>query len=85
MKYLLLHYRRHYIEYLSGRIFRSKLETLAILRTDDLETLVRRAGKRLPPRPYGSPVQDFHKAMLKVNKYPPFQLDSVKRLSPPKP
>lgn len=60
-------YRRHYIEHLSGLITRNKLECLPILSTDDLETIVRREGKRLPNRPYGTPVQNFHNALLKVN------------------
>lgn len=48
------------------------LESISILSTDDLETLVRRANKRLPPRPYVHR-QDpkicntiFHNELLKV-------------------
>uniref|UniRef100_A0A8D8RMC7 E3 ubiquitin-protein ligase RNF31 n=1 Tax=Cacopsylla melanoneura TaxID=428564 RepID=A0A8D8RMC7_9HEMI len=58
--------RRHYIEHLSRLITEHKLECLPILSTDDLETIVRRAGKRLPSRPYGTPVQTFHNALLKI-------------------
>lgn len=49
------------------------LEPLSILSTDDLETLVRRANKRLPPRPYVFR-QDpkicesiFHRELIKVS------------------
>ncbi|KAL7301634.1 hypothetical protein TKK_0005641 [Trichogramma kaykai] len=40
--------RVHYIEYLVGKIRRDLLEPLSLLTTDDLETLVLRAGKKLP-------------------------------------
>lgn len=44
----------HYIEYLTNLIRKHSLETLGLLSSDDLETLVRRASIRLPPRPYGT-------------------------------
>ncbi|KAL5281668.1 RNF31 family protein [Megaselia abdita] len=45
--------RNHFIEYLSLLIRENRLDTLPVLEVDDLETIVRRANKRLPPRPYG--------------------------------
>ncbi|KAG5679700.1 hypothetical protein PVAND_009250 [Polypedilum vanderplanki] len=45
--------RSHYIEYLCFLIRTNKLETLEILKADDLETLVRRENRRMPPKPYG--------------------------------
>ncbi|XP_059060385.1 E3 ubiquitin-protein ligase lubel [Achroia grisella] len=46
--------KNHYLEYLS-RIVRARgIDPLPLLGVDDLETLVRRAAQRLPPRPYGS-------------------------------
>ncbi|KAL1491493.1 hypothetical protein ABEB36_012082 [Hypothenemus hampei] len=47
--------RPHYIEYLSVLIRRNHIETIEILQEDDLETIVRRANKRLPPNAYGTP------------------------------
>ncbi|GLG99758.1 Potential E3 ubiquitin-protein ligase ariadne-1 [Gryllus bimaculatus] len=51
--------RMHYIEYLSMMIWKHKLDPICILSNDDLETLVKRAHKRLPPNPYGTPEQVF--------------------------
>lgn len=69
---LLIRFRNHYNEYLCLLIRENMLETLGILSTDDLETLVRRANKRLPPRPYVYR-QDpkicetiFHRELVKV-------------------
>lgn len=45
--------RSHYIEYLCLLIRQSRLETLSILKADDLETVVRRENRRMPPKPYG--------------------------------
>ncbi|XP_055299571.1 E3 ubiquitin-protein ligase lubel isoform X2 [Sitodiplosis mosellana] len=44
--------RNHYVEYLCILIREHMLESISIMSTDDLETLVRRANRRLPPRPY---------------------------------
>lgn len=64
--------RNHYIEYLCLLIRENMLESISILSTDDLETVVRRANKRLPPRPYVYR-QDpkicetiFHRELIKV-------------------
>ncbi|KAL7037872.1 hypothetical protein ACKWTF_009385 [Chironomus riparius] len=45
--------RSHYLEYLCFLIRQNRLETLSILKADDLETLVRRENRRMPPKPYG--------------------------------
>ncbi|XP_037297749.1 E3 ubiquitin-protein ligase lubel isoform X2 [Manduca sexta] len=46
--------KNHYLEYLSRLVRRNVVDPLPILGVDDLETLVRRAALRPPPRPYGS-------------------------------
>ncbi|CAH2231771.1 jg7184 [Pararge aegeria aegeria] len=46
--------KNHYLEYLSRLVRGRKVDPLPILGVDDLETLVRRAALRPPPRPYGS-------------------------------
>ncbi|CAH2104287.1 unnamed protein product [Euphydryas editha] len=46
--------KNHYLEYLSRLVRSQNIDPLPILGVDDLETLVRRAALRLPPRPYGS-------------------------------
>ncbi|XP_055711279.1 E3 ubiquitin-protein ligase lubel isoform X3 [Phlebotomus papatasi] len=45
--------RHHYIEYLCVKIRTNNCETLDILTADDLENIVRRENRRMPPRPYG--------------------------------
>ncbi|XP_049530929.1 E3 ubiquitin-protein ligase lubel-like isoform X5 [Anopheles darlingi] len=45
--------RPHYIEYLSFLVNKNDIDPLDILNTDDLESIVRRANKRMPPRPFG--------------------------------
>ncbi|XP_050361898.1 E3 ubiquitin-protein ligase lubel isoform X2 [Nymphalis io] len=46
--------KNHYLEYLSRLVRGQRVDPLPILGVDDLETLVRRAALRPPPRPYGS-------------------------------
>ncbi|KAF5304457.1 hypothetical protein FQA39_LY09653 [Lamprigera yunnana] len=46
--------RMHYLEYLSSLIRQHKIETISMLSADDLETLVRRAAKKLPPNAWGN-------------------------------
>ncbi|XP_032529492.2 E3 ubiquitin-protein ligase lubel isoform X1 [Danaus plexippus] len=46
--------KNHYLEYLSRLVRGHNVDPLPILEVDDLETLVRRAALRPPPRPYGS-------------------------------
>lgn len=69
----LFQHRNHYIEHLCFLIRENMLEPISILSTDDLETVVRRANRRLPPRPYVFR-QDpsicntiFHNELIKVN------------------
>ncbi|XP_049279211.1 E3 ubiquitin-protein ligase lubel isoform X2 [Anopheles funestus] len=45
--------RPHYIEYLSFLVTQNSIDPINILNADDLESIVRRANKRMPPRPYG--------------------------------
>ncbi|XP_038107289.1 E3 ubiquitin-protein ligase lubel isoform X2 [Culex quinquefasciatus] len=45
--------RPHYIEYLSALVTHHSIDPLTILSADDLESLVRRANRRMPPRPQG--------------------------------
>lgn len=59
-------YRMHYLEYLSNLIWKHSLDTLSILSSDDLETLVRRASLCLPPRPYGTLDLIYRDHLLKV-------------------
>lgn len=49
---LFFFFRNHYVEYLCLLIRENMLESISILSTDDLETVVRRANRRLPVRPY---------------------------------
>lgn len=43
----------HYIEYLTSLVISQRIDPLNILSADDLESIVRRANKRMPPRPFG--------------------------------
>uniref|UniRef100_A0A182W7Q0 Uncharacterized protein n=1 Tax=Anopheles minimus TaxID=112268 RepID=A0A182W7Q0_9DIPT len=43
--------RPHYIEYLSFLVTHNTIDPIDILNADDLESIVRRANKRMPPRP----------------------------------
>lgn len=56
----------HYIEYLSFLIRKNHIETIEILQEDDLETIVRRASKRLPPNAYGTPKGMYHFRLKQV-------------------
>lgn len=46
--------RNHYLEYLSRTVRGHGIDPLPLLSVEDLETVVRRAALRPPPRPYGS-------------------------------
>ncbi|XP_050670397.1 E3 ubiquitin-protein ligase lubel-like [Leptidea sinapis] len=60
--------KNHYLEYLS-RLVRSKsVDPLPILGVDDLETLVRRAALRPPPRPYGSLDGLYKRGLIEIVK-----------------
>jgi hypothetical protein len=54
------------VEYLSNLIYENSLETLGILGWEDLETLVRRAGKIPPSNPYGTPLEEYERRLIKV-------------------
>jgi len=56
----------HYVEYLTKLIRKHKLDTLSILSSDDLETLVRRTSIPLPPRAYGTLDLIYRDHLLKV-------------------
>uniref|UniRef100_A0A1Y1N3Q0 Uncharacterized protein n=1 Tax=Photinus pyralis TaxID=7054 RepID=A0A1Y1N3Q0_PHOPY len=60
--------RMHYLEYLSLLIRQHKLETISMLSADDLETVVRRAAKRLPPNAWGTPREMYRKRLLQIVK-----------------
>lgn len=66
--------RNHYAEYLCFLIRKNNIETMPILSACDLETVVRRADKRMPPRPYGI-LETFYRRELikvKINSKPKF-------------
>lgn len=60
-------FRAHYIEYLCGLVRDNALDPVIVLSSDDLETIVRRAHKRLPPRAYGMPDAKYREALLQVS------------------
>lgn len=59
-------FRPHYIEYLCGLIRQNDIDPLDILTADDLETLVRRENKRMPPRPFGLVEGIYRQYLLQV-------------------
>ncbi|KAG5896884.1 hypothetical protein JTB14_033523 [Gonioctena quinquepunctata] len=56
--------RNHYIEYLCQLIRKNKIDPIEMLNADDLETVVRRAAKKLPPNCFGTP-RDMYRLRLK--------------------
>ncbi|XP_046675565.1 E3 ubiquitin-protein ligase lubel-like isoform X2 [Homalodisca vitripennis] len=58
--------RKHYVEHLCRIIRHNHLETLWLLTADDLETVVRRHGLRLPSNPYGTPLLHYYNALMEV-------------------
>lgn len=64
------HYRSHYLEYLCLLIRQSRLETLDILKADDLETVVRRENRKLPPKPYGILESFYRQRLVEVSETP---------------
>ncbi|XP_028026296.1 uncharacterized protein LOC114240044 isoform X2 [Bombyx mandarina] len=60
--------KNHYLEYLSRTVRRHGVDPLPILGVDDLETLVRRAALRLPPRPYGSLEGLYKRGLIEIVK-----------------
>lgn len=58
--------RNHYLEYLSRLVRARGVDPLPLLGVEDLETLVRRAALRPPPRPYGSLEGLYKRALAEV-------------------
>lgn len=58
----------HYIEYLCTLIRTNKIDTIDMLNADDLETLVRRAAKKLPPNCFGTPRDVYRLRLRQVSK-----------------
>nr|XP_034825686.1 E3 ubiquitin-protein ligase lubel isoform X2 [Maniola hyperantus] len=58
--------KNHYLEYLSRLVRGRRVDPLPILGVDDLETLVRRAALRLPPRPYGTLEGLFKRELVEI-------------------
>lgn len=56
----------HYFEYLCKLIRKHGLETIDLLSADDLETVVRRAAKKLPPNAYGTPREMYRFRLYQV-------------------
>lgn len=56
------------MEYLGSLITRHEVETVDIFSSDELETLIKTAGFRLPPRsmPVTSPLVPYHHRLLEV-------------------
>lgn len=59
--------RIHYIEYLVRKIRLTQLEPLPLLNVDDLETCVRRAGRKLPANWYGRDPEQYKNDLVEVN------------------
>lgn len=68
-------FRNHFIEYLCVLVRENGVDPVTILSTIDLETVLRRANRRLPVRPYffrhDTTLSDsiFHRELLKVHKH----------------
>lgn len=68
-------FRNHFIEYLCVLVRENGVDPVAILSTIDLETVIRRANRRLPVRPYffrhDTTLSDsiFHRELLKVHQH----------------
>ncbi|XP_041977692.1 E3 ubiquitin-protein ligase lubel isoform X2 [Aricia agestis] len=58
--------KNHYLEYLSRLVRGRAVDPLPILGVDDLETVVRRAALRLPPRPYGSLEGLYKRSLIEI-------------------
>lgn len=63
---MLFYSRNHYVEYLCSIIRKEKIDSLPILGVDDLEIVVRRANKRMPPRPYSILEGVYREYLLEV-------------------
>lgn len=56
----------HYKEYLCKLIRQFNVDTISMLNADDLETVVRRAAKKLPPNAFGTPRDVYRKRLAQV-------------------
>lgn len=56
------------MEYLCFLIRENNLEPMPILTASDLEIVVRRADKRMPPRPYGILETFYRRELMKVKR-----------------
>lgn len=59
-------FRMHYLEYMCKLLRQHSVDPINILSTDDLETVVRRAAKKLPPNAYGTPRDMYRYRLLQV-------------------
>ena len=65
---VILNFRGHYIEYLGLLISQNHLDPVSVLSNDDLETIIKRAHKKVPSKPYGTKDADFRLKLLQVIK-----------------
>uniref|UniRef100_A0A182MZB1 Uncharacterized protein n=1 Tax=Anopheles dirus TaxID=7168 RepID=A0A182MZB1_9DIPT len=73
--------RLHYIEYLSFLVTHNSIDPINLLNADDLESIVRRANKRMPPRPYGMVDGIYREYLLQIDPLPILDLtDCVQEL-----
>jgi len=56
------------VEYLGLLVWQNRLDPISILSNDDLETIIRREVKTLPPYQYGRSEIETRKKLLKVNE-----------------
>ena len=57
--------RQHFVEYLGKLVFKHEIDPVSILEQDELEIILKRAGKRLPSR-YGITPDIWKKKLLNV-------------------
>lgn len=48
-------------------MWQNHLDPISLLSNDDLETIIKRAHKKLPRRPYGTKDVDYRPLLLKVS------------------
>ncbi|XP_014280766.1 E3 ubiquitin-protein ligase lubel isoform X2 [Halyomorpha halys] len=58
--------RKHYVELLSRLIRQNMIETIDLLDEDDLETVIRRTGRKPPLNSYGTPKSVYRSRLLQV-------------------
>uniref|UniRef100_A0A182Q3F7 Uncharacterized protein n=1 Tax=Anopheles farauti TaxID=69004 RepID=A0A182Q3F7_9DIPT len=73
--------RPHYVEYLSFLVTHNSIDPIDLLNADDLESIVRRANKRMPPRPYGMVDGIYREYLHQIDPLPILDLtDCVQEL-----